>query len=143
MINTYDPNLDRKAWCPKLDFHLLQDAALVSCLVNFGVCLALYINMTGYPILAIGEENKERGYAFNTWEGWSKQEVEYFHFRLTLFDVIVLLFCKVIIIMSVGSVGPYLSQASTLSWLSHIPEKFAMFCFVYFVIKAILFDVQA
>ena len=64
-------------------------------------------------------------------------------FRLTLFDVIVLLFCKVIIIMSVWSVGPYLSQASTLSWLSHIPEKFTMFCFVYFVIKAILFDVQA
>ena len=65
------------------------------------------------------------------------------HFRYTLFDVVLLLFIKIIIIMSVWSVGPYLSQASTLSSLAHIPEKFAMLCLLYFVMKAILFDVQA
>ena len=143
MINTYDPNLDRKAWCPKLDFHVLQDAALIACLVNFILCFALYINMVGYPIFAIGEENKERGYRMNTLEAWHAQEIAGYHYRTTLFDVILLLFVKIIIIMSVWSVGPYLSQASTLSCLAHIPEKFAMLCFLYFVIKAALFDVQA
>ena len=99
--------------------------------------------MVGYPIFAIGEENKDRGYRMTTLDEWIEQEITDFHFRYTLFDVVLLLFIKIIIIMSVWSVGPYLSQASTLSSLAHIPEKFAMLCLLYFVMKAILFDVQA
>jgi hypothetical protein len=49
MMNTYNPALDRKAWCPKLDFHLLQDAALIAALVNVGICLLIYLNIVRAP----------------------------------------------------------------------------------------------
>jgi hypothetical protein len=75
MMNTYSPALDRKAWCPKLDFHLLQDAALIFALVNVGICLTIYLNIVAYPIFGIGEENKQRGYAFPTREEWVHHEL--------------------------------------------------------------------
>mmetsp|Transcript_82611 Transcript_82611/g.165090 ORF Transcript_82611/g.165090 Transcript_82611/m.165090 type:complete len:442 (-) Transcript_82611:134-1459(-) len=142
MINTYSSALDRTAWCPKLDFHLLQDLTLIVSLVNLVVITLIYINISAFPIFAIGEENKERGYNLSTWELWRKQELEEYDFMFTLFDVVLLNFVKYVVIMSVWSTGPYTSNASTVSWVADIPEYLVLIIIVFLFFKVVLFDYQ-
>jgi hypothetical protein len=111
MINTYSAALDRRAWCPKLDFHLLQDLTLIICLANLIICFSIYINIVAFPIYAVGEENKERGYRFPTEKEWVYQEIDHYNFIYTLFDVIILLMCKMIVTMSIWATGLYPSPS--------------------------------
>jgi len=140
MINTYSAALDRRAWCPKLDFHLLQDLTLIVCLVNLVVSFSIYLNIAAFPIYAVGEENKERGYRFPTEKEWVDQEIVHYNFVYTLFDVVLLLMCKMIVTMSIWSTGPYTSQASTISWLQNIPVGFQAFILFILFFKLVLFD---
>lgn len=142
MINTYSAALDRRAWCPKLDFHLLQDLTLIICLANLIICFSIYINIVAFPIYAVGEENKERGYRFPTEKEWVDQEIVHYNFIYTLFDVIILLMCKMIVTMSIWATGPYTSQASTISWLQNIPVGFQVFVLILLFFKMVLFDYQ-
>jgi len=142
MMNTYSPALDRKAWCPRLDFHLLQDFTLITSLINCLIVTLIYINITTYPIFGVDSENVARGYAFTTFEEWHSQEIAGYNFIFTLVDVVLVLYAKAVVTMSVWSTGPYTSNASTISWLAEIPEVFGAAVIVMLVLKMVLFDYQ-